>query len=423
MQEIFLPPHVWDMIFMYVRNPFRLMKLREVSKFFKEIIEKKIENTNMWKVLCPPWVESWMHTIIKIKYPYRQFLVNDILSDEDYKEHFINYQKWRRVANLIEPKFNVDFQKFFLEGKEVTCVDACGRFIIFGTNLGRVHFSLVTEPEKLVLVHDFKKSVTDIKFWFTDGNIVVVALIEKYLQFWYLNEASEISNSICDMTEHLCIGVANRLFVENQLLIVEYKYENKRVFPSRNCTIPNDNSSNKPKFLSMHNRSDDLTVMTEMNRIITVYEINFPDVSSENIELKKVYAINHNIIYDPERPIISSMPIEETGFYTAENNIIVHSKFPGLERKWSSLKLNIPLKVDNIVNVTMFANIYFICWESGTIDKVSIKKSQNKKDFVIKKLKISLVLEKPTIAINFTEHKDHKYAIFTTKTSAHYLTK
>lgn len=52
------------------------------------------------------------------------------------------------------------------------------------------------------------------------------------------------------------IGVANRLFVENQLLIMEYKYENKRVFPSRKCTIPNDNFSNQPKFLSMHNRSD-----------------------------------------------------------------------------------------------------------------------------------------------------------------------
>ncbi|XP_074097273.1 uncharacterized protein LOC141526263 [Cotesia typhae] len=423
MQEIFLPPHVWDMIFMNIRNSFRLMKLRETSKIFKEIIEKKFENTNMWKVLCPPRVESWMHTILKIKYPYREFLINDVLSQEDYKKNFINYQKWRRVANLIEPKFNIDFRKFFFEGEEVTCVDACGRFIIFGTNHGRVHFSLVTEPEELILVHNFKKSVTDIKFWFTDGNIVVVALIEKYLQFWYLNEASKISNSICEMAEHLCIGVANRLFVENQLLIMEYKYENKRVIPSRKCTIPNDNFSNKPTFLSMHNRSDDLIVMTEMNRTITVYEINFPDVNSENVELKNVYAINHSIISDPKSPIISSIPIEETGFYIAENNIIVHSKFPGPGRDWTSFRLKKSFEVDNIVNVTMFANIYFICWESGIIDKVSIKKPQDKEDFVIKKFKISLVLEKPAIAIHFTEHEDYKYAIFTTKTSAYYFTK
>lgn len=57
--------------------------------------------------------------------------------------------------------------------------------------------------------------------------------------------------------------------------------------------------------------------MTELNRTITVYEINFPDVYSENVELKNVYAINHSIISDPKSPIISSIPIEETGFYIA----------------------------------------------------------------------------------------------------------
>lgn len=125
-KDISVADHVWDMIFRKIRSSTLLMKLREVHKYFSEKINGIFEDTCMWKNLCTPRIESWIYNILKLKYPYSILRGTDVLSHKNFKDHYISFQKWRRVLTLAEPNINVDYKNFFLENEEITCTDVFG---------------------------------------------------------------------------------------------------------------------------------------------------------------------------------------------------------------------------------------------------------------------------------------------------------
>ncbi|XP_053598415.1 uncharacterized protein LOC128668771 isoform X2 [Microplitis demolitor] len=413
------------MIFRKIRSSTLLMKLREVHKYFSEKINGIFEDTCMWKNLCTPRIESWIYNILKLKYPYSILRGTDVLSHKNFKDHYISFQKWRRVLTLAEPNINVDYKNFFLENEEITCTDVFAGYIIFGTNLGRVHYAEIPTPDLLFLTAKFKNPISEIKFWFTDSENILIAIVteSKDLKFWHWSRNKEISPSITYGAHHIDVGLDNRCFVMHNLNFVEFKYVDNRLFPMRQCRIPYDNLA-ESRFLSMYNLSNKFIVMVKNGAVIIVYEINFPSTYSEDLTLEESYISNYNMTFNENKYIASSIPIKESGFVMNEEEILVTDKY--LEQEWVHYKLNkryTDATKGKLVHGSMFANIYFLCWDSGMVDKVTIKKTKNKTGFVIKKFKKSLTFNEPIIAINFTESNNNLYAIFTTKRSSYYFTK
>ncbi|XP_034944041.1 uncharacterized protein [Chelonus insularis] len=268
------PELILNMIFPKISSLIKVLRLRQVSRLWGDLIEKIFEEKNLWKQLCSTSeINPWVYNITEIIFQNTMKDWSRPLLPKSWKKIFLFHNEWNfnMKTKGLQARYDLEDMEHFSE--EISAIDMHDVYIATCHEQMKIIISesgIVSKPTPrnifvLSLLYEVKKKlkkIIKIKFWLTYSKrlILVVHLIHRLtmkstLKYFDVIKKQKIENPFKSQTNiqnFTC--TSNRLFVATSKTIYECMWkENKLnvgyIFEIK--TILNKNEMQQMKILEM----------------------------------------------------------------------------------------------------------------------------------------------------------------------------
>ncbi|XP_008558328.1 uncharacterized protein LOC103578862 [Microplitis demolitor] len=416
-RDMMFPEEIWEEIFKRIDDVDDLIKLQSVCLNFNKWIQRLLDRDIYWKKYCQDIPDECSYAILNKVFPD---LVHDV--DVSWQDIIDNY-RWRKIYmsrkkwnSCLKRKPFIDSVKNFPSFSKyecITCTAVWDDILAVATSEGLIYFSRTYKPDKVFFKADHKEQVHQIKFWYTDNQLIVVtSSIYERIKYWNVTEKKEIDTNNCYRGTIISINQNGcYLAYNNYLILTKYSDANESITPH---AIASSDFNDNEDIIATYSPNKFIIMLTINNSVIGRHVVYTPTNKYE------VDDLNISLNLDLENKVMQK-------FYVLSIDVMIglcgHMLAVSVDDK--------PWKVYNIFKqllcvvtaIAFHANILILGYDSGFIHMFHLKSLKDliDFDFTTKDCKKIKVDREPIISLEVTDIQDEQFVIASTDKNLHVI--